>query len=60
MASGSTRLSSALFIWMRLFQQPDVGKGEMAVLAFALTLPLAIHVDLGHFHHVAHLFNNNK
>lgn len=54
----SAHVSSALVVRMRLFQQSDVGEGEMASFAFALTLPLAVHVDLGHFHHVSHLFND--
>lgn len=57
---GRTRVSSALVIRMRLFQQSNVGEGEMASLAFALTLPLAIHVDLGDFNHVSHLYDDNK
>lgn len=38
-----------------LVQQPDVREGEVAALALALALPLAVHIDLGHLHHVAHL-----
>lgn len=56
----SVHVSSALVVRMRLFQQSDVGEGEMASFAFALTLPLAVHVDLGHFHHVSHLFNDKE
>lgn len=48
---------SALIIRVKLFQQSDVGEGKVALLALALTLPLAVHVDLGDFHHVAHLLN---
>lgn len=42
---------------MVLFQQSDVGEGEVASFALALALPLAVHVDLGHFYHVSHLSN---
>lgn len=45
---------------MVLFQQPDMGEGKVASFAFALALPLAVHVDLGHFYHVAHLANDKK
>lgn len=34
-----------------------MGEGEVAFLALALALPLAVHIDLGHLHHVAHLHN---
>lgn len=46
---------SALVIRMWLFQQSDVGEGEVTLFAFTLTLPLAVHVDLGHLDGVAHL-----
>lgn len=59
-AARSAHVSSALVVWMRLFQEPDVGEGEMASFAFALTLPLAVHVYLGHFHHVSYLFNDKE
>lgn len=46
---------SALVVGMVLLQQPDVCEGKVASLALALPLPLAVHVDLGHFYRVAHL-----
>lgn len=51
---------SALVVGMVLLQQPDVGEGKVASLALALTLPLAVHVDLGHFYRVAHLQDDQK
>lgn len=36
-------------------EQPNVREREVTPPALALTLPLAIDVDLGHLHHVAHL-----
>lgn len=51
----STSVFSALVIGMRLFQQSDVGEGKVASFAFALALPLTVHVDLGHCHKVPHL-----
>ena len=45
---------------MVLFQQSNVGEGKVASLAFALTLPLAVHIDLGHFYHVSDLANDEK
>lgn len=46
---------SALVVRMWLFQQSDVGEGEVTSFAFTLTLPLAVHVDLGHLDGVTHL-----
>lgn len=51
---------SALVVWIVLFQQPNVGERKVASFAFAFTLPLAVHVDLGHFYGVPHLLNNKK
>ena len=51
---------SALVIRMMLFQQSNVGEGKVASFALALTLPLAVHVDLGHFYHVSNLRNDEK
>lgn len=45
---------------MRLFHQADVGEGEVASFTFALALPLAVHVDLGHFNQVAHLSRTQR
>lgn len=45
---------------MVLFQQSNVGEGKVASFALALTLPLAVDIDLGHFYHVAHLSNEKK
>lgn len=38
-----------------LVQQFDMREGKVAALAFAFPLPLAVHVDFGHLHHVPHL-----
>lgn len=38
-----------------LVDQFDVREGEVAPLAFAFALPLAVDVDFGHLHHIAHL-----
>lgn len=46
---------SALVVGVVLFQQSNVGEGEVASFALTLALPLAVHVDLGHFYRVAHL-----
>lgn len=46
---------SALVVGLLLFQQSNVSEGEVASFALTLTLPLAVHVDLGHFYCVAHL-----
>ena len=46
---------SALLLRVLLVQQSDVCEGEVTSLAFTLPLPLAVHVDLGHLHHVSHL-----
>lgn len=46
---------SALVVGLLLFQQSNVSEGEVASFALTLTLPLAVHVDLGHFYRVAHL-----
>lgn len=51
---------SAVTVGMRLFHQADVGEGEVASFTFALALPLAVHVDLGHFNQVAHLSRTQK
>lgn len=45
---------------MLLFHQANVGEGEVASFTFALALPLAVHVNLGHFNHVAHLTNDTQ
>ena len=46
---------SALVLGVLVVQQPDMRKGKVASLALALALPLAVHVDLGHFYHVSDL-----
>lgn len=46
---------SALLLRVLVVQKPDVREGKVAMLALALALPLAVHVDLCHLHHVAHL-----
>lgn len=51
----SLALSAQFVLWIVLVQQADVGKGEMAMLSLALTLPLTVYIDLGHLHHVADL-----
>lgn len=51
---------SALVVRLVLVQQSDVGEREVASFALAFALPLAVHVDLGHFHRVPHLLNNQK
>lgn len=53
-----TCVFSALIIGMWLFQQSDVGEGKVASFAFALALPLTVHVDLGHCYKVPHLQND--
>lgn len=58
-ATGAPVRFSALVVGVRLLQQSDVGEGEVAPFALALALPLAVHVDLGHLHHVAHLRSDN-
>jgi hypothetical protein len=46
---------SALILRVLVVQKPDVREGKVAMLALALALPLAVHVDLGHFYHVSDL-----
>lgn len=46
---------SALLLRVLVVQKPDVREGKVAMLALALALPLAVHVDLGHFYHVSDL-----
>ena len=48
-------LSAELVLGVVLVQQFDVREGKVATFAFTFTLPLAVHVDFGHLHHVAHL-----
>lgn len=55
--AGSGRPSSAQFVLGAvLVQQFDVRERKVAMLAFTFALPLAVHVDFGHLHHVAHLW----
>lgn len=51
---------SALVVWVVLLQQADVGEGEVALFPFALPLPLAVHIDLGHLYHVPHLPKHSR
>lgn len=37
-----------------------MGEGEVASFTFALAVPLAVHVDLGHFNQVAHLSRRDR
>lgn len=48
-------LSAELVLGVVLVQQFDVCEGKVAALAFTFALPLAVDVDFGHLHHVAHL-----
>lgn len=51
---------SAVAVGVLLFHQTDVGEGEVTSFPFALALPLAVHVNLGHFNQLAHLTNNTQ
>lgn len=51
----SRPLSAELVLGVVLVQQFDVREGEVTALAFTLALPLAVHIDFGHLHPVAHL-----
>lgn len=51
--------SSALVVGVVLFQQSNMGEGKVASFSLALSLPLAVHVDFGHFNHVPHLVMTN-
>lgn len=58
---GTTRAAaSAVAIGVLLLHQANVGEGEVTSFTFALALPLAVHVNLGHFNHLAHLTNNTQ
>lgn len=48
-------LSAHVFLRAVMVQQLNMGEGEVASFALALAFPLAVHVDLCHLHHVAHL-----
>lgn len=48
-------LSAELVLGVVLVQQFDVCEWEVAPFAFTFALPLPVHVDFGHLHHVAHL-----
>ena len=52
--------ASAFVLRLLLVEQADVCEGEMAFLALALSLPLAVHVDFRHRHHVAHLHTQSS
>ena len=52
---GSDSLSAQFLLCALLIQQFDVCEGKMASFSFTLAFPLAVHIDFGHFHHVAHL-----
>lgn len=53
-------LSAELVLGVVLVQQFDVREGEVAALAFTFAFPLAVHVDFGHLHHVAHLHSRGE
>lgn len=56
-SSGRGRpLSAQLVLSVVLVQQFDVREGKVATFAFTFALPLAVHVDFGHLHQVAHLW----
>lgn len=52
---GCKAAPSAVSVGMRLLHQANVGEGEVTPFTFALALPLAVHLDLGHLDQVAHL-----
>lgn len=52
---GCKAAPSAVSVGMRLLHQANVGEGEVTSFTFALALPLAVHLDLGHLNQVAHL-----
>ena len=48
-------LSAEFVLGIVLVQQFDVCEGKVATFAFTFPLPLAVHVNFGHLHHIAHL-----
>lgn len=56
----SCPLSAQIVLGTVLVQQFDVCEGKVATFAFTLPLPLAVHVNFGHLHHVAHLRSGKK
>ena len=55
MGGAQCPLSAHVVLGVIMVQQLNMCEGEVASFALALALPLAVHIDLCHLHHVAHL-----